>query len=83
MTNNLLYLAIELEKLIADEMITADHQSLVTAEVIIAAANEITELREKLATTKRGLTQSIRNLETIYGVIDKLNAESIHPESKH
>jgi hypothetical protein len=73
MTNNLLYLAIELEKLIADEMITADHQSLVTAEVIIAAANEITELRKKLATTKRGLTQSIRNLETIYGVIDKLN----------
>lgn len=54
---------------------------LIPATGILAAAEEINRMRDLLETTKRGLTQSIRNLETIYGVIDKTNVKVIEDPS--
>jgi hypothetical protein len=56
--------------------IAADAQQLepykltLPSELIIAAADEINQLREKLASAKREITQTIRKLEQIYKEIE-------------
>ena len=40
------------------------------SEVVIAAADEINQLREKLQSAKREITQTIRKLEQIYAQIE-------------
>jgi hypothetical protein len=40
------------------------------SELIIAAADEINQLREKLASAKKEITQTIRKLEQIYAQIE-------------
>ena len=56
--------------------IAADAQQLepykltLPSELIIAAADEIVQLREKLAGAKKEITQTIRKLEQIYAQIE-------------
>jgi len=56
--------------------IAADAQHLepykltLESELIIAAADEINQLREKLASAKREITHTIRKLEQIYAQIE-------------
>jgi hypothetical protein len=53
----------------ADAQHLEPYQLTLPSELIIAAANEIDQLREKLASAKKEITCCIRKLETIYSQI--------------
>jgi len=61
-----LELAGQLENGIENESIQPSYIVSIAAEEIIAAADEIIELREKLERTKQEVSASIKNLETTY-----------------
>jgi len=61
-----LELAGQLENAIENESLQPSYIVSIAADEIIAAADEITELREKLERTKQEVSQSIKNLETTY-----------------